>query len=280
MATLGGLDELGVLFLEKFVVFLGFPSPDAVGSEDQVHLFQSALVGLGVESPDHGNGDHVGSTEDVVGLFTEGLEDVWQHHGEPAITDGPADNAPGVTLGTDLQGEDLSRVQPWDSEPGGAEGGGKQEDHSDGTIGETLSLVRALGSSDTGGRKTTSSEHGNALDDGAPVEGPAATNSVESEDADQGSEHVDNVVETGDPLDGGVGDTSSTEDGGSEDGDTGDTDPFLHNLKPDNELDTTTGVELARPDTEEHVDVGLACGRLSLKLSDVADVLELSLGLA
>ena len=57
--------------------------------------------------------------------------------------------------------------------------------------------------------------------------------------------HVGDSVQSRDPLDLGIGDTSSTEDSWSEDGHTGDTNPLLHDLKPDDELNTTTGVKLA-----------------------------------
>lgn len=48
VAALSSLDELGVLLLEDLEVPLGFPIPDAVGCEEQVHLLKRALVGLGV----------------------------------------------------------------------------------------------------------------------------------------------------------------------------------------------------------------------------------------
>ena len=74
--------------------------------------------------------------------------------------------------------------------------------------------------------------------------------------------------------------TGGTEDGWSEDGDTSYANPFLHNLKPDDELDTATCVELARADAEEHREVRRVAGGLALKFGDVANILELSLGLA
>ena len=74
-------------------------------------------------------------------------------------------------------------------------------------------------------------------------------------------------------------DTSGTEDGGGENCDTSNTNPLLHNLKPDDKLDTTTSMKLAGADTKEHSKVGGTTGRLPLKLSDVANVLKFSLGL-
>lgn len=132
MTALGSLDEFGILLLEDLEVPLGFPVPDAVGSKEQIHLLKSALIRFRVQGPYHGNGDNVGSREDVVGVFPESLEHNGAEKCKPAVSDGPANDTPCVTLGADLQGEDLGRVQPWDSEPGGAEGGSEQEDHGDG----------------------------------------------------------------------------------------------------------------------------------------------------
>lgn len=131
MTALSSLDKLGVLLLENAEVPLGLPVPWAVGSEEKVHLLKSALVGFGVESPNHGEGDQVGGGEDVVSLFVESLEHDRAEESEPAIAHGPADNTPCVTLSTNLKREDLSWVQPGDGEPGGTEGGCEQEDHSD-----------------------------------------------------------------------------------------------------------------------------------------------------
>ena len=282
VASLGGLNEFWVLLLEQLEVAFGFPGPDAVRGKDEVHFFQGALVRFRVEGPDHGDGEDVGSAEDVVGLFCESFEDEWQHHSEPAVTNGPANHTPGVPLGTDFQREYLGRVQPWDCEPGGAEGGSEEEDHSNSTVGVTFGALGVAGgvSGKTSGGESTSTEHGNTLNDRAPVQGPATTDSVKREYTDQGGQHVSDVVKTGDPLNRFIGNASSVEDGGGEDGDTSDTNPLLHDLKPDDELDTAAGVELARADTEEHVVIRLRYSRLALKLSDVADILELSLGLA
>jgi len=78
----------------------------------------------------------------------------------------------------------------------------------------------------------------------------------------------------------GIGNAGCSEDGWGEDSHTSNTDPLLHDLEPDNELYTTTSVELARADTEKHGNVRLALGGLKFEFSDVTDVLELSFGLA
>ena len=77
-----------------------------------------------------------------------------------------------------------------------------------------------------------------------------------------------------------VGNPGSTEDGWSEDGDPGNTDPFLHDLEPDDELDATASVELAGSDTEEHREVRRMAGRLSFKFSNVANILKFGFGFA
>lgn len=48
---------------------------------------------------------------------------------EPAISDGPADYAPGVAFGADFQGKDLGGVEPGDGKPGCAEGEREDKHH-------------------------------------------------------------------------------------------------------------------------------------------------------
>ena len=69
------LHELGVLLLENLEVALGFPVPDGVGGEDEVHFLEGALVGFWVEGPDDDDGGGVDGAEEVEGLFVEGGED-------------------------------------------------------------------------------------------------------------------------------------------------------------------------------------------------------------
>ena len=92
--------------------------------------------------------------------------------------------------------------------------------------------------------------------------------------------HVKDVVQPRNPLTLGLWDTGDGVNLWLIDGDTGDTDPLLHDLKPNDKLDATPGVELARADAEKHVEIRVALRRLSLQLGDVADVLELGFGLA
>ena len=282
MATLSGLDKLWILFLEELEVALSLPGPDAVGGEDEVHFFECALVGFWVQSPNHGDSDNVGSAENVIGLLVQSIEHVWEHHGEPAVAKRPANNTPGVALCTDLQGEDLSRVEPGYCEPGGTESGREEEDHSNSTVGVALGCINFTFrfSGNTSCCESASAKHCNTLDNGAPVESPSPANPVESEDADECGHHVCDGVETRNPLRVSVGDTSSTENGRSENCDTSDTNPLLHDLKPDDKLHTTAGVKFAGSDTEEHVEIRLPRGRLALKLSDVADILKFSLSSA
>ena len=165
LATLGGLDELWVLLLEDSEVFLGFPIPDAVRGKEKIHLLKSALVGLGVQAIDHGQRDDVGNTENIVGLLLEGLEDDGKDECEPAVTNRPANDTPGITLSTDLQWEDLSWVEPGDSEPSGAKCGCEEEDHSNSTGGVASSESRASRVLKTSSRQTASEEHRDTLND-------------------------------------------------------------------------------------------------------------------
>lgn len=165
LATLSSLDKLGVLLLENGEVLLGFPIPDAVRGEEKVHFLKSALVGLGVQAVDHGQSNDVGDTEDVVSLLLESLEDDWKEEREPPVTDRPANDTPGVTLGTNLQWEDLSRVQPWNSEPGSAECSCEEEDHSNSTGAGAFGSGRPSGMLKTNSGEPTSEEHRDTLDD-------------------------------------------------------------------------------------------------------------------
>ena len=67
--------------------------------------------------------------------------------------------------------------------------------------------------------------------------------------------HVSNGVQSRNPLHLCVGNTGSAENGGSENGHTSNTDPLLHDLKPDDQLNTTPSVKLSRTDTEKHGNV-------------------------
>ena len=92
--------------------------------------------------------------------------------------------------------------------------------------------------------------------------------------------HVRDGVQSRDPLHLCIGNTSGTENRRSEDSHTGNTDPLLHDLEPNDQLNTTASVKLARADTKEHGNVRLALGGLAFELSDVTDVLEFGLGFA
>ena len=163
------LHKIRVLLLEKTEVALRFPIPGAIGREEQIHFLQGTLAGFGIECPDHGDSDNVGGSEDIVRLLIEGLEHDGAEQGKPAVTDGPTNDTPGVTLGTDLEGEDLGRVEPRDSQPGGTKGGSEKEDHGNGTGAVALGGSRTERLVLTCAGETASEEHGNALDDRAPV---------------------------------------------------------------------------------------------------------------
>ena len=164
VASLSSLDELGVLLLEDLEVPLSLPVPDAVGCEEQVHFLESALVGLRVQSPDHGNGDDVGSGKDVVRLLIQRLEHDRAEESEPAISQRPPHDSPSIPLSSDLEWENLSGVQPWHSEPSGAESGCEEEDHSDCTGCKTLSGGGTGWLVLTSAGETTSEEKSDTLD--------------------------------------------------------------------------------------------------------------------
>ena len=189
----GSVSDLGVLLLEDGKVALGFPVPDAVGREEKVHLLKSALVGFRVQSPHHGDGDDVAGAEDVVGLFAERFEHNGAEETQPSVADGPADHTPGVTLGSDFQGEDLCRVQPWDGKPGGAEDESEDVDHSDRgvTVAGSFGDLSTVAGVETEAGESAGEEHGNTLANRSPVERVTTTDSIKCEDTDQGGELVE-----------------------------------------------------------------------------------------
>lgn len=180
-------DNVWVLGLDARKVALRLPVPDAVAREDKVHLLERALVRLGVQRPDRDDAEHVDAAKDVQRLLVEPVEDGRQQQHAPAVADGPADDAPGVALGADLQREDLGRVQPGDGQPGRAEDG-RVEEHEEGGRAADLGARVVGGGVEGGAREAAGGEHADSLADGAPVEGPAAADAVEGEDADEGGE--------------------------------------------------------------------------------------------
>ena len=117
----------------------------------------------------------------------------------PSVPDRPTHHTPRVTSGTDFQWKDLSRVQPRHCQPRRSENSGEQEHEEDGCATHARSVSTASFRVDRSTGETTGAEHADALADGAPVESPATTDPIESEDANQGGEHVGDIVETGNP---------------------------------------------------------------------------------
>ena len=156
VSALSGLNKLRILFFENSKILLSFPVPDTIGGKEKVHFFESALVRFRVQAVDHGQCDDVGNTEDVVSLLLKRLEDDGKNECEPAIANGPTHDTPSITLCTNFQWEDLGRVKPWDGQPGGAEGGCEEENHSDGTGAVASGERRARRMLKTSSRQTTS----------------------------------------------------------------------------------------------------------------------------
>lgn len=75
-------------------------------------------------------------------------------------------------------------------------------------------------------------------------------------------------------------DTCDAEDSRSVDGHTRNTDPFLHDLEPDDQLHSAAGVQLASADAEEHMNVRVPMSTLAFELDGVADILIFGLGFA
>jgi hypothetical protein len=58
-------------------------------------------------------------------------------------------------------------------------------------------------------------------------------------------------------------------------GNSGNAHPFLHNLKPDNQLHTASCVQFSRPDSKKHMVVTVVFTGLLLQHNSAFDVLEL-----
>lgn len=102
----------------------------------------------------------------------------------PPIANGPADHAPGIAFSTNLEGENLSRVQPWYREPSSSEDGRVKEDEECGGTAD-LRAAAAVACIHGSSGKTAGGEHAYALTGGAPVESPAATDPVQGEDTNE-----------------------------------------------------------------------------------------------
>ena len=87
-------------------------------------------------------------------------------------------------------------------------------------------------------------------------------------------------IQSRDPSDGGMIKTSSSKDSWCENGDTSNSNPLLHNLEPDDQLNAASGVKLARANAEQHVEIRAGFGTLTLEFCDVANVLEFGLSFA
>lgn len=106
---------------------------------------------------------------------------------EPSVTNRPSNNTECVTLCADSEWEDLGWVEPWDGQPGCAEDGGEDEDHrgTGSTECRGSTSVAVGGGLESDGGEAATEEHGNTLGDRTPVEGLAATDAIQGEDADK-----------------------------------------------------------------------------------------------
>lgn len=125
----GCLNQLRVLLLEDREVLLGFPVPYTIAGEHQVHLLECAwicalaswlqaengfwlegptLIRLRVERPDNDDRQNVHAAEDMQRAAVQTCKNRREQQNTPAVADAPADYAPCIAFGTDLQREDLS----------------------------------------------------------------------------------------------------------------------------------------------------------------------------
>lgn len=195
---------------------------------------------------------------------------------EPPIPDTPTDDTPRITLGSNSQGEDLGWIQPWDRQPRRTERKRKDEDHAG-----CRDTVTTCGGDVTGGvgietqsSESAAQEHADTLHDGSPIERPTTSDSIERKHTDERGKHVKDVVETRDPLCLVRVESREAEDGGCVDGDTGDTDPFLDDLEPDDELNTSTDVQFAATTSGQHRQVARGNDVLLFHLGNGLDLAQ------
>ncbi|KFY53226.1 hypothetical protein V497_08388 [Pseudogymnoascus sp. VKM F-4516 (FW-969)] len=178
------------LIHEDLELLLRVPVPRRVSREEKIHLLERALVGFRIQSPHHRQGDGIRNTEDIQRLLANSLKHNRAEKREPSIPNRPPHNTKRIPLRANSKREDLSRVQPGDSEPRSAEDGGEDENHRRASCAEGGGAggFTSGGGLETDGAEAAAEEHGDALGDGTPVEGFAAADAVECEDADEGGE--------------------------------------------------------------------------------------------
>ena len=102
----------------------------------------------------------------------------------PTIANRPSNNAPCITLGTNLQGEDLGGIEPRDSKPGRTKNHGVQEDEK-GCGATDMRLARRVGGVESDFSKSANKEAADSLAGSSPVQSPAATDPIKGEDTDK-----------------------------------------------------------------------------------------------
>lgn len=118
------------------------------------------------------------------------------------VSNTPSNNTPRISLCSDMDGEDLGRVEPGNSKPGSTKDEGIQINH--GRSG-SAPLIRSVDIAicprvEAATRQPADEEHGDSLTNRAPVEGPSAPDTIDGVHADQGGKHVEDVIKAGNPL--------------------------------------------------------------------------------
>lgn len=90
--------------------------------------------------------------------------------------------------------------------------------------------------------------------------------------------HVENIVQSTDPLTLHRVKARNTEDCRRIDSHTSNTNPFLHNLQPNNQLHSPTDVQVTRLPAKQHREVRVPVDNSLLHLGNALDILELGFG--
>ena len=88
--------------------------------------------------------------------------------------------------------------------------------------------------------------------------------------------HVGNIIQPGNPQTVLGRNPSNSENNRTVKRDPSYTNPFLKNLEPHNEMNTTGSMQLSGPNASEHGPITLLARSLTLKFHNIADILEFS----
>ena len=162
---------------------------EALG-KDEIDLLEGAASSLRVVEVDDGEENGVQDGEEEVrtpAALAQVVDQDRGNHDDEEVPEPVRNGRRGIGLRAGLKRVDLSRVQPRQRQPSGAE----ECDVSEETDGGATGSLRG-----TGDQSTEGEDHGQTLADGADEEQLAATDTLDSEPRSRGENRVNNHVDT------------------------------------------------------------------------------------